>query len=159
MRPTILFGTILFSAQLGCQPTAVTPHATAAAVQAADQTVVVRDVLASEIEFEPAIAGVPNVPLLGQVWGDLQLGHSGYFLRFDAGFAGFLHTHSADYRGVVLSGQIVNAQKGEASPKHLGPGSYWSQPKDLAHITSCDPGADCLVYVAMEGPFDVLPAE
>jgi hypothetical protein len=41
----------------------------------------------------------------------------------------------------------------------MTPGSYWSMPAKLEHVSSCAPGADCVMYIWQKTKFDFLPGK
>lgn len=109
---------------------------------------------ARDIQYAPADPNIPTGPRFGPLWGDIFTEPSGFMILLPAGFVSDMHVHSADYRGVVITGVVVNAQVGESNPTRLPAGSYWFQPSNARHTTTCEPGADCLTYVQFMGPFD-----
>lgn len=110
-----------------------------------------------DIKLAPADPKNPKGPQFGPLWGDMTKEPNGLMIRLPAGFKSEVHVHSADYRGVVISGVLVNAQAEEKEPTKLPPGSYWFQPANAKHYTACELGADCLAYVQFMGPFDSKP--
>jgi anti-sigma factor ChrR (cupin superfamily) len=99
-------------------------------------------------------AGAPGVKI-ADLWGDHTTGAFGAFLKLPAGFAVPLHTHTNDMRVVFLSGTYIQAPEGKPEVR-LGPGSYMMQPGgNYRHTTSCDKGADCVLFVESNGPFDL----
>lgn len=92
------------------------------------------------------------------VWGDPAKGPHGAFHKFKPGFDAGLHTHSADMRIVVVSGTIIAATEGGPERK-LPPGSYEYQPHSVKHVTKCDTGSECVIFVMANGKFDLVPAE
>lgn len=103
---------------------------------------------------------VPNVKGVQQavLWGNPQKGPNGLFNKFAAGTEVPLHSHTANFRSVVVAGTMVFGLEGQ-SPKELGPGSYSFLPGGVKHTTACKAGADCVIFTAASGPFDVVPAE
>lgn len=93
-----------------------------------------------------------------RLWGDPTKGPHGVLDKFAAGTEIPLHSHTADLRTVVLSGTMVIGVEGQ-SPKELGPGSYFFLPGGLKHTTSCNAGADCVIFSQGSGAFDVIAAE
>ena len=92
---------------------------------------------------------------IADVSGNHATGAFGSFIKFPAGFAAPLHTHTFDYKVVVLSGTFVQAPEGKPAFR-LGPGSYLMQPGgNYRHTTSCDPAAECLIFVEGKGKFDL----
>lgn len=102
--------------------------------------------------------GAPGVKIV-DVWGDHTKGAFGAFLKFPAGFAAPLHTHTNDFKLVVISGTFVQAPEGKPEFR-LGPGSYEMQPGgNYKHTTACDKASDCEFFVQSTGKFDLKPAE
>jgi anti-sigma factor ChrR (cupin superfamily) len=91
------------------------------------------------------------------VWGDLAKGGFGAFLKVPAGFQTPLHTHTSDFKLVIVAGTFVQTPKGRPEFR-LGPGSYLMQPGgDYQHTTGCEKASDCLFFVQSEGGFDLKP--
>jgi len=100
--------------------------------------------------------GAPGVKV-ATLWGDLAKGPFGATLKLPAAFAAPLHTHTNDFKIVIISGTFLQAPKGQPEFR-LGPGSYLLQPGgDYQHTTSCDKASDCVFLVESEGAFDLLP--
>jgi hypothetical protein len=56
---------------------------------------------------------------------------------------------------VIISGTYVQAPEGKPEFR-LGSGSYFLQPGgNYRHTTSCDPAADCVMFVEGKGKFDL----
>lgn len=106
-------------------------------------------------------AGTPKVAVL---WGDpLKPGDSGFLIRFPPGAQSPPHWHSSSYWAVTISGTMRHwpATSTGADAKALPAGSYQMMPARLAHVSKCDPGAECIVMVHVIAPFDaklVTPA-
>jgi hypothetical protein len=101
-------------------------------------------------------AGAPGVKV-ATVWGDLSKGAFGAFLKLPAGFAAPLHTHTHDFKLVIVSGTFLQAPQGKPEFR-LGPGSYLMQPGgSYQHTTGCDQASECLFFVESEGAFDLHP--
>jgi anti-sigma factor ChrR (cupin superfamily) len=102
--------------------------------------------------------GAPGVKI-ADMWGNHATGAFGSFLKFPAGFAAPLHTHTNDFKIVVLSGTFVQAPEGKPEFR-LGPGSYLMQPGgNYKHTTACDKASDCTFFVQSTGKFDLKPVE
>jgi len=102
----------------------------------------------------PAATGV----MMATTWGDPTKGPFGAFNKFVAGFTAPLHTHSANTRIVVISGTM--AMTGEDGKEmKFPPGSFYTQPNTLPHVTKCLQGADCLCYLEADGKWDLKPVE
>jgi anti-sigma factor ChrR (cupin superfamily) len=98
--------------------------------------------------------GAPGVKI-ADVWGDHSKGAFGAFLKFPAGFAAPLHTHTNDFKIVVVSGTIIQGPEGKPEFR-LGPGSYFMQPGgNYKHTTACDKASDCVFFTQSTGKFDI----
>jgi hypothetical protein len=94
-------------------------------------------------------------PMLGPLWGDMKSGPNGFLVKLPAGFPGAWHWHTSDYHAVTIQGTTRNWEEGDAmKDTALTVGTYWMQPGKTNHITACDAGEDCIVYVQMPGPAD-----
>ena len=96
---------------------------------------------------------------ISDISGDHTKGAFSAFIKFPAGFAAPLHTHSNAMKMVVISGTFV--QQPEGKPEfRLGPGSYLFQPGGgYKHTTACDKASECLVFAEGIGKFDLKPVE
>src|ERR1700692_2220698 len=63
--------------------------------------------------------GAPGVKIV-DVWGDHAKGAFGAFIQFPAGFAAPLHTHTNDYKIVIVSGTMIQGPEGKPEFR-LGP--------------------------------------
>jgi len=98
--------------------------------------------------------GAPGVKV-ADVWGDHTKGAFGAFFKLPAGFSVPLHTHTTDYKVVIISGTYIQAPEGNPEFR-LGPGSYLEQPGGhYRHTTSCAPTEDCVFFVSSRGKFDL----
>jgi hypothetical protein len=95
-------------------------------------------------------------PKLGTLTGDYKKGPYVGLLKLPAGFTSPLHTHSGTYEAVEISGTSSHWLKGEdgTKAKKMTPGSYWTITGKAEHISSCAPGADCVMVVWQKGKFD-----
>jgi quercetin dioxygenase-like cupin family protein len=100
----------------------------------------------------------PGGPLESFVVGSKEAKHgpTGFFIKFKPGFDSGWHVHESEYTGVILSGTIIETNKGPEGPKPLGAGSYYSQPKTV-HRTQCTAAAECLVWIFEAGRFSFTP--
>lgn len=99
-------------------------------------------------------------PAFSPLWGDMKTGPFGMYIKTPPGNAAFWHLHSSDYHAVVLAGTVDHRESGTEPIWHT-PGSYWWQPAGNKHVDLCKAdGPECLIYLYMEGPFDVVqPAD
>lgn len=96
---------------------------------------------------------------VADISGDHSKGAFSAFIKFPAGFAAPLHTHTNAMKMVVISGTFVQQPEGKAEFR-LGPGSYLFQPGgDYKHTTACDKASECLIFAEGIGAFDIKPVE
>jgi len=141
--------------------------AVAGAVQAQSKMASTAKSAAKAPVFKPAAdlkwtdldpTGAPGVKI-ADVSGDHTKGAFAAFIKFPAGFATPLHTHTSAYKIVVVSGTFVQVPDGKAEMR-LGPGSYELQPgAGYKHTTACDKASECMIFVEGPGKFDLIPAE
>lgn len=97
-------------------------------------------------------------PLLAPILGDMGHGQHLSFVRLPAGFVSPAHTHSHDYTAVQVTGVSRHYPPGGRDDvPDLAPGSTWSVPGDLVHVSECLPGADCIFALFQGAGFDLLP--
>lgn len=97
-------------------------------------------------------------PEVSPVSGDFSSTEHVTFVKFKAGMVTPLHTHSADYVGVMMSGVSKHWEPGKPeTQKTLSAGSHWSIPKDVPHVSECLDGIDCLMAIYQKQPMDFLP--
>jgi anti-sigma factor ChrR (cupin superfamily) len=102
--------------------------------------------------------GAPGVKI-ADIWGDHTKGAFGAFLKFPAGFAAPLHTHTYDYRIVIVSGTYIQGPEGKPEFR-VGPGSYVMQPGgNYKHTSACDKASDCVLFFQSPGKFDLKVVE
>ena len=95
-------------------------------------------------------------PQAATLWGDrTAAGPSGFLVRFADGFASPPHIHNVSYRAVVLEGRVHNDDPGAAA-MWMVPGSFWTQPRGEAHITSST-GVSVAYVEIDDGPYLVEP--
>lgn len=76
--------------------------------------------------------------------------------RVAAGTDHGMHVHSVEITDVVISG-LWYAGPDMASAKNFGPGSVIVIPANVAHVSGCRPGSDCVFYHEGKGKFDFKP--
>jgi hypothetical protein len=113
---------------------------------------------ASKIAFGPTgVKTAVGELKAGPAYGNLATGKHGTFVRMPAHFVSLLHTHTADYYGVVIQGVAVNTQAGN-NDVELPVGSYWFQRGEEKHVTKCVSDTDCLFFIVQPAKFDYVPA-
>src|SRR5262245_13075772 len=113
---------------------------------------------AAELKWADMGPDAPGVKIV-DVWGDHTKGAFGAFIKFPAGFATPLHTHTNAFHVVVVSGTFVQGPEGKPEFS-LPSGSYLLQPGDgYRHTTKCAAGSECVIFAESKGKFDLIPAE
>jgi len=94
---------------------------------------------------------------MAAAYGDRSSGGHGTFGRFPPGASSPVHTHSGDYRAVVLAGVKTAPFNHDPSPRKLGAGSGWWVPGGAVHATACVSDTPCLFYFHADSGFDFSP--
>ncbi|RYZ41642.1 MAG: DUF4437 domain-containing protein [Myxococcaceae bacterium] len=102
---------------------------------------------------------MPGGPAVHVLWGDMKKGPYGLLMKFPAGFDSGLHTHSADYHGVLVKGRMTNTSEGVTPAGAVESGSTWDQPGKVVHRNQCAPESECVMLIAQDKPFDFAPAK
>ncbi|MBE1299068.1 MAG: DUF4437 domain-containing protein [Alteromonadaceae bacterium] len=97
-------------------------------------------------------------PAAANLWGNRTTpGATGMFVKFVDDFRSPPHIHNISYRGIVISGEVHNADK-SAPDMWLPTGSYWTQPAGGDHITAAK-GTNNMIYLEIDsGPYLVKPS-
>jgi quercetin dioxygenase-like cupin family protein len=102
---------------------------------------------------------VPNTPVkMATVKGDSAKGANTSFMKLPSGFSAPLHYHTADHQVAVVSGTLVMTPEG-GTPKKLSAGSWFEFTGKMKHVTACEAGADCVLFVVDSGAWDLVPTE
>jgi quercetin dioxygenase-like cupin family protein len=91
---------------------------------------------------------------VANVTGDIFKGAYVAFAKVPAGQVHPLHTHSSEVAAVVVSGTFIVTPEGGTETK-LGPGSYFTIPRGVKHMSSCAAGAPCVLFQQGPGKFDM----
>jgi quercetin dioxygenase-like cupin family protein len=93
--------------------------------------------------------------------GDIEKGPYTALLQLKAGAEPPWHSHTGDYEAVEISGTTRHWMRGEdgTKAKKMAPGSYWTIPGGVDHVSVCDQGVDCLLVIWQRTRFDALPAK
>jgi Domain of unknown function (DUF4437) len=109
---------------------------------------------------QPGMPASANGPKVAFLWGNPQDDQlNGTLIKLPAGFTGKIRSHGTTFRAVVIQGRPKHGVPGETDVKTMEPGSYFSSKGESAHQVSCKAGEECIIYVRMEGKFDVIPAQ
>lgn len=102
---------------------------------------------------------VPNTPAkMATVKGDSAKGAHVSFIKLPGGFSAPLHHHTADHNVAVVSGTLVLTLEGGAAKKLAG-GSWFEFTGKTKHVTTCEAGADCVLFLVGSGSWDLIPTE
>ncbi|NET06753.1 MAG: DUF4437 domain-containing protein [Merismopedia sp. SIO2A8] len=109
---------------------------------------------------QPGMPTSANGPKVAFLWGNPQDDQlNGTLVKLPNGFTGMMRSHGSTFRAVVIQGSPNHLLSGENDVKTLEPGSYFSSKGEAVHQVSCEVGEECIIYVRMEGKFDVVPAQ
>lgn len=102
---------------------------------------------------------VPNTPVkMATVKGNSTKGPHAAFMRLPGGFSAPLHSHSADHQVVVVAGTLTLTPEG-GTAKKLGPGSWFEFRGKKQHVTTCEAGAECVLFSVARAAWDLVPAD
>ena len=97
----------------------------------------------------------PFGPQAAPVHGNFAEGQHITLIRFSAGLKTPLHTHSADYIGVVITGSTRHFLVGKPETEQvLPPGSHWFMPAGVQHVSECLAGSECIMALYQTAVFD-----
>ena len=129
--------------------------ATAAAV---NEAMLIKTAADSTLTWGACPAPLPAGCELAVLHGDPSKPNADVLLKIPAGYAIPPHTHSSPERMILLSGQLDVRYQG-AQPGRLLPGTYAYGPAGRPHAATCMAAEPCVLFIAFEGPVDVLPYE
>lgn len=95
---------------------------------------------------------------IANAWGDPAADAHSNYIKMSGGTASGVHTHTASYYGVVVSGVVVNEPAGSKKDVPLPAGSYWYQKGGERHVTKCVSQTECVFFVTSKSGFDYLSA-
>jgi quercetin dioxygenase-like cupin family protein len=101
----------------------------------------------------PTMTGVQMAVLQG----DPHKGPHHSMVKFSPGFTSPKHHHSANHYVAVLAGTLVLTVDG--TEHKLPAGSYFSFASKKQHITHCEEGNECILFIDARGKWDVVPDE
>lgn len=87
--------------------------------------------------------------------GDAAKGANHIMLKLPGGFAAPLHHHTADHYVAVVTGTLVLTVDGKET--RLPPGSYFAFTGKKQHLTKCEAGTDCTLFIDNRAKWDVVP--
>ena len=99
------------------------------------------------------VEGFPGVKMAA-LQGDPGKGANHNMQKLPAGFQAPMHHHTSDHYVLVVSGTMVLTVEGKETK--LPPGSYFAFTGKKEHLTKCEAGADCVLFVDARGKWDVV---
>ena len=159
------FGTMIGAVALlgltGCdraeKPADREPQA-AAATTAANEAALVTTAADSSLTWGACPAPLPAGCELAVLHGDPSKPNADVLLKIPAGYAIPPHTHSSAERMMLVSGRLDVRYQG-AQPARMLPGTYAYGPAGRPHTATCMAAEPCVLFIAFEGPVDVMPYE
>lgn len=108
------------------------------------------------LQWGPCPEGMPQGCGIAVLHGDPAKPNADIFLRVPGGAEIPPHTHSSAERMILVSGELEVKYKG-ADAATLITGNYAYGPAQLPHRATCLSNEQCTLFIAFEGPVDVLP--
>jgi quercetin dioxygenase-like cupin family protein len=110
------------------------------------------------LKWGPCPAPLPTGCELTVLHGDPARPNADVMLRMPGGYVIPPHRHSSAERMVLVSGQMEVKYQGSAAAT-LNAGNYAYGPPNVPHRATCVGTAQCHLFVAFEGPVDVVAVE
>ena len=149
----------------GCEQRAAEPAdsansaaATNAAAPADDEPALARAAADPDLTWGPCPEGMPEGCGIAVLHGDPAKPNADIFLRVPGGAAIPPHAHTSAERMILVSGELEVKYQG-APPAMLRTGHYAYGPAKRPHQATCRSSEPCTLFIAFEGPVDVLPFE
>lgn len=108
----------------------------------------------NDLQWREMFPGVSFAP----AYGDWEAGAHGKYARIVHGTEVPLHTHSAGYHAVMVSGRMTNMFDGDARAE-VGPGDYFTIQAGQLHAHDCVSEEPCLFYTHSDGLWDIAVPE
>jgi uncharacterized RmlC-like cupin family protein len=110
------------------------------------------------LQWGPCPEGMPTGCGIAVLHGDPAKPNADIFLRVPGGSAIPPHAHTSAERMILVSGELEAKYQG-APAATLRSGHYAYGPAKLPHRAQCRSSEPCILFIAFEGPVDVLPFE
>ena len=110
------------------------------------------------LKWGPCPPGMPEGCGIAVLQGDPAKPNADIFLRVPGGSAIPPHAHSSAERMILVSGELEVKYQG-APQAILKATDYAYGPANLPHRANCRSEAACILFIAFEGPVDVMPFE
>ena len=122
----------------------------AGAVCVAAQAKAGETIAAGDLEWKEIVPGAS----FAAAYGDWEKGGHGKFVRIQRGAQIPMHTHSNDYRAVVVSGRMVNLFGGDQKTE-VAPGDYFYMAAKRPHSHQCLSEEGCVFYTYGDRLWDI----
>ena len=97
---------------------------------------------------------------LAAVKGNFKTGAHVKLIKFEAGVKTPPHKHTYSYVGVILSGRMRHFEPGKPETETILPASaFYEIDAEVAHISECLAGSECVFVTQSDGAFDLKPAK
>lgn len=108
------------------------------------------------LQWGPCPEGMPEGCGIAVLHGDPAKPNADIFLRVPGGARIPPHSHTSAERMILVSGELDVKYQG-APGSLLGEGHYAYGPAKLPHRATCRSSGPCTLFIAFEGPVDVVP--
>src|SRR5688572_15841613 len=129
-----------------------------AAAPAGGEPALARAAADPDLQWGPCPEGMPEGCGIAVLHGDPAKPNADIFLRVPGGSAIPPHSHTSAERMILVSGELEAKYQG-APAATLRSGNYAYGPAKLPHRAQCRSSEPCILFIAFEGPVDVLPFE
>lgn len=142
-------------ANMAANAAAATPAAAPTAATPSTEAPLARAASDPALQWGPCPAPLPTGCELTALHGDPARPNADVLLRIPGGYQIPPHRHSSAERMILVSGQMEVKYQGAAAAT-LNPGNYAYGPAGLPHHATCAGTAQCQLFIAFEGPVDVV---
>lgn len=144
------------SALLASSLTLLAASTLAVGAQPAGEPALARTIADADLQWGPCPDFIPKGCGLAVLHGDPSKPNVDVFLKVPAGVTLPNHTHTSAERMVLVAGELKVSYEGQA-PLTVKTGTYLYGPAGRPHVATCAKGADCVLFIAFEGPLDAIP--
>jgi len=98
---------------------------------------------------------LPKGREISPIFGKMKEGHHVTFIKFAPGLKTKPHIHTHDYVGIVIKGTMRHFEQDKSNTKKLLlPGSIWSVPGKIVHVSECISKNECIFVIHQVDSFD-----
>ena len=110
------------------------------------------------LQWGPCPEGMPQGCGIAVLHGDPAKPNADIYLRVPGGSAIPPHSHTSAERMILVGGELETLYQGSPAAT-LRAGDYAYGPAKMPHRADCRSSEPCVLFIAFEGPVDVLPHE